>query len=85
MVVGASLFGLAVPVLGGSPVQIMIASQALSPVAMPLLALFVLILLNKRDVAGNRPPSLALNAGLAVTVLFSFYMCYIALWGFLGR
>jgi Mn2+/Fe2+ NRAMP family transporter len=78
------LFGLAVPILGGKPVQIMIASQALSPVAMPLLALFVLILLNKEEVSGGRPPSLALNAGLGLTVLFSFYMCYVALSGFLG-
>lgn len=84
MVVIASLFGLAVPILGGKPVQIMIASQALSPVAMPLLALFVLILLNKEEVSGGRPPSLALNAGLGLTVLFSFYMCYVALSGFLG-
>ena len=84
MVVGASLFGLVVPVLGGSPVQIMIASQAVSPVAMPLLALFVLILLNKQGVAGALRPSLALNAGLCVTVVFSFYMCSIALAGFFG-
>ena len=84
MVVGASLFGLVVPVLGGSPVQIMIASQAVSPVAMPLLALFVLILLNKKGVAGDLRPSLALNAGLCVTVVFSFYMCSIALAGFFG-
>ena len=85
MVVGAALFGLVVPVLGGRPVQIMIASQAVSPVAMPLLALFVLILLNKPEVVGNRRPSPALNAGLAVTVLFTFYMCYVALGGFFGR
>lgn len=84
MVVGASLFGLVVPVLGGSPVRIMIASQAVSPVAMPLLALFVLILLNRRDVVGERLPSTALNGGLAVTVLFSIYMCYTALAGLLG-
>ena len=85
MVVAAALFGLVVPVLGGRPVQIMIASQAVSPVAMPLLALFVLILLNKPEVVGNRRPSPALNAGLAVTVLFTFYMCYVALGGFFGR
>ena len=85
MVVGASLFGLVVPVLGGSPVQIMIASQAVSPVAMPLLALFVLVLLNKKGVAGDLRPSLALNAGLCVTVVFSFYMCSIALAGFFGN
>lgn len=84
MVVVASLFGLVVPVLGGRPVQIMIASQAVSPVAMPLLALFVLILLNRASVKGGHGPSRALNAGLAVTVLFCFYMCYIALAGFLA-
>lgn len=84
MVVVASLFGLVVPILGGRPVNIMIASQAVSPVAMPLLALFVLILLNKKGVAGDRPPSRALNAGLAVTVAFSFYMCFVALSGFFG-
>ena len=84
MVVVASLCGLVVPVLGGRPVNIMIASQAVSPVAMPLLALFVLVLLNKKSVAGDRPPSRALNAGLAVTVAFSFYMCFVALSGFFG-
>lgn len=84
MVVAAALCGFVVPLLGGSPVRIMIASQALSPVAMPLLALFVLILLNKKEVAGDHPPSTALNAGLAVTVAFSFYMCGIALSGFFG-
>ena len=84
MVVGAALFGLVVPVLGGRPVQIMIASQAVSPVAMPLLALFVLLLLNKKEVCGPDRPSLALNVGLGVTVLFSFYMCYVALSGFFG-
>ncbi len=84
MVVVAAAFGLVVPVLGGSPVQIMIASQAVSPLAMPLLALFVLILLNKRQVVGDGKPSLALNLGLGVTVAFSFYMCFIALSGFVG-
>ena len=85
MVVLASLFGLVVPVLGGRPVQIMIASQAVSPIAMPLLALFVLILLNKKSAAGRLPPSAALNAGLAATVLFSFYMASVALAGFFGN
>lgn len=84
MVVVAAAFGLVVPVWGGRPVNIMIASQAVSPVAMPLLALFVLILLNKKSVAGAHPPSIALNAGLAVTVAFSFYMCFVALSGFFG-
>ena len=84
VVVGAALFGLVVPVFGGRPVPIMIASQAVSPVAMPLLGLFVLLLLNKKEVCGADRPSLILNVGLGVTVLFSFYMCFVALSGFFG-
>lgn len=82
MVAVSAMFGLVVPVFGGKPVQIMIASQALSPVAMPLLAIFVTILLNKKSVVGKNRPGALLNAGLAVTVLFSLYMFAVALTGF---
>ena len=85
LVVVTSLFGLIVPIFGGSPVQIMIASQALSPLVMPLLALFVWILINKPAVVGEHKPSGLLNFGMAITVAFSFYMLYLAAIGFLGR
>ncbi len=82
MVVGAALCGLVVPLLGGRPVQIMIASQAVSPVAMPLLATFVLVLLNRPAVCAGQAPSRLLNVGLAVTVVFSIYMSFVAVSGF---
>ena len=85
LVVVTSLFGLIVPIFGGSPVQIMIASQALSPLVMPLLALFVWILINKQSVAREHKPSALLNLGMAITVAFSFYMLYLAAIGFLSR
>ena len=84
MVVVAALFGLVVPVFGGKPVQIMIASQAVSPIAMPLLAVFVFILLNKKSVVGEHRPGPWLNGGLLITVVFSLYMFVIAVTGFLG-
>ena len=84
MVVAAAMFGLVVPVFGGKPIQIMIASQAVSPIAMPLLAVFVTILLNKKSVAGENRPGILLNVGLVVTVLFSLYMFTVALTGFWG-
>ena len=84
MVLGAALCGLVVPVLGGRPVQIMIASQAVSPIAMPLLAGFVLRLLNAPGVCNGRAPSRMLNVGLVVTVVFSTYMSFFALSGFWG-
>ena len=84
LVVVTSLFGLIVPIFGGSPIQIMIASQALSPLVMPLLVLFVWILINKESIAGEHKPSLLLNIGMGVTLVFSTYMLYLAVVGFLG-
>ena len=83
MAAAAAAFGLVVPLFGGKPVRIMIASQAVSPIAMPLLAVFVTILLNKKAVVGENRPGLLLNTGLIVTVLFSLYMFTVALTGFL--
>ena len=85
LVVVTSLFGLIVPIFGGSPVQIMIASQALSPLVMPLLVLFVWILINKQSVAREHKPSVPLNFGMGVTLVFSTYMLYLAAVGFINR
>ena len=85
LVVVTSLFGLIVPIFGGSPVQIMITSQALSPLVMPLLVLFTWILINKQSVAREHKPSVLLNVGMAVTLVFSTYMLYLAALGFINR
>ena len=84
MAAAAAACGLVVPLFGGKPVRIMIASQAVSPIAMPLLAVFVTILLNKKAVVGENRPGLLLNTGLIVTGLFSLYMFTVALTGFVG-
>ena len=85
LVVATASFGLVVPIFGGSPVEIMIASQALSPLVMPLLVLFTWILINKQEIAGEHKPSLLLNVGMGVTLVFSTYMLYLAAVGFLNR
>ena len=69
---------------GGSPVQIMIASQAVSPLVMPLFAIFTWRVLLKKEVVGEHRNSLWMNVGLGVTVLFTLYMLGIAVTGFLG-
>lgn len=76
-----ALLGLIVPVFKGNPVIIMIASQAISPVVMPLLILFVFILINKKDVVGNYRNPLIMNMGLGLTFVFSLYMAYTAFIG----
>ncbi len=73
--------GFIVPVFGGKPVIIMIASQAVSPVVMPLLIVFLFILLNSKKVVGNYKNPLMLNIGLIVTFIFSLFISYSAVMG----
>lgn len=81
MVVGAALFGLIVPVFGGRPVPLMIASQAVSPLVMPLLAVFVWILINRSSVVGDQKPSKMMNYALGVTVVFTMYALFLSVTG----
>ena len=79
--------GFVVPVFGGKPVILMIASQAVSPVVMPLMIVFLIILLNSRIDMGKYKNGFWLNAGLVTTLLFSLYMfgtAIIGLSGFFG-
>lgn len=84
IVVLVALSGLIVPFLGGKPVWILIASQALSPFVMPLITLFLIILLNKSVVMKTYKINLWMNVALGATLIFNFYMLYVALNGFIN-
>jgi len=77
------LIGFVVPVFGGRPVIIMIASQAISPVLMPLLIVLLFIQLNDKEYAVNYKNPLILNIGLIITFIFSLVMSYSAVIGLL--
>ena len=81
VVVLVALSCLVVPLLGGRPVWILIASQAFSPFIMPLITLFLIILLNKKEVMGKYKAKLGLNLALGATLLFNIYMMFIAIKG----
>lgn len=83
LVVLVTLSGLFIPVFGGRPIVIMIASQAFSPLMMPLLILFLLIMLNSKKVMGKDNIGFWLNVGLVITMLFSVFMFFIAFEGYL--
>ncbi|MFC1692906.1 NRAMP family divalent metal transporter [Candidatus Latescibacterota bacterium] len=78
-----ALTGFVVPVFGGRPVIIMIASQAVSPVVMPLLIVLLFIHLNDKEYAVNYKNPLLLNIGLFITFIFSLVMSYSAVMGLL--
>jgi Mn2+/Fe2+ NRAMP family transporter len=83
LVLGCALMGLFVPIFGGSPVPIMIASQAVSPILMPLFILLITLLLNKPELMGKHRNKWPMNAALGVTLLFSLFMLYTSVLGFL--
>ena len=82
LVVLVALSGLIVPLVGGKPVWILIASQALSPFIMPLITLFLLILLNRSATMKAYKIKLGMNIALGATFIFNCYMLYVALIGF---
>lgn len=84
IVVLVALTGLIIPVIGGKPVWILIASQALSPFIMPLITLFLLILLNRPAVMKEHKIKIGMNIALGATLIFNIYMLYVALNGFMN-
>ena len=83
LVVVVTLTGLFIPVFGGRPIVIMIASQAFSPLMMPLLIIFLMIMLNSKKLMGDQKIGLWMNLGLATTLLFSLFMFFIAFEGYM--
>ncbi len=73
--------GLVVPVFGGRPVLVMIASQALITLATPLIILLMLLLQNKKSVMGAYTPSRAMNVAMGLIFVFSIL---IAITGIVG-
>ncbi len=82
LVILIALTCLVMPVFGGKPVWILIASQAVSPLVMPLITLFLILLLNRKDIMGEHTSSRTMNIMLGITLIFNCYMLYVAFKGF---
>lgn len=63
--------GLVVPVFSARPVGIMLVSQALNAVVLPVTVICVWRLLNDKEVTPQRRPTMRLNVALALIVAFS--------------
>ncbi len=84
LVLIVALTGLTIPLFGGQPVSLMIASQAVSPLVMPLLIGFLIYLLNAKNLMGEHRASRGLNLVMGIAFAFSLYMSVIAFEGFLA-
>ena len=84
IVVAVALSALVIPIFGGKPIWILIASQALSPFVMPLLTLFLIILINREQIMGEHRAGIILNMALSAALFFNCYMFYVSAVGFIN-
>lgn len=73
--------GLVVPIFGGRPVLVMIASQVLALIVTPLILILMQILQNKEGVMGKYKPTKTMNVVLFVIAGFTVVMAVIGLIG----
>lgn len=66
--------GLIVPIFGGRPVLVMIASQAFTLVVTPLVVVLMLILINRESVMGKYKAKPGTNVILSIIFLFTLIM-----------
>ncbi len=83
VLVGVSA-GLVIPIFGGSPVLIMIVSQALAIVSTPLVLMLFLILVNKKSVMGEHVASPVQNAVMIGITFFTIGMAIAGISGISG-
>lgn len=84
IVLAFSLLGLIVPLFHASPVLVMIASQAFNAIILPLTAILIFYLGNKKSIMKEHQNSMLFNIALGCVVLFSLYMGGSGFVGFVG-
>ncbi len=84
IVVFYASLGLFVPVFGGRPVIVMIASQALATIGTPLVLILMWILINRKKDLGKYSASISKNIIYGIIVLFTIYMAILGLIGIMG-
>jgi len=81
---GIVLLTLSVPLFGGRPVFIMILSQAFIATVTPVVILFMIILMNRKEVVGEHVLKPAKNIVLGLIFLFSLVMAILGIIGIFG-
>ena len=72
----ACLIGLAVPIFGANPIQAQILTQVFNVFVLPLVILGIIILTNKKELMGEHKAGLALNIGMALSLVFACIISY---------
>ena len=73
---GACVWGLVVPALGGNPILVTVAAQISNVFVLPLTVLAILLLLNDGKLMGNYRAGLIINTVLGLALVFSLAVAY---------
>ncbi len=85
MVFVISLLGLVVPVFGMRPILVLIVSQALQSVILPLTIGCILYLANRKDLMGEFKNKLSTNIVLVILLILSTFTTYKGVIGVIGK
>ena len=83
MVFVISLLGLVVPIFEARPVFVMIVSQALMSVILPMTVACILYLGNRKDLMGEHKNTLMSNIFLSAILIFSIVISWMGITGVL--
>lgn len=81
IVIFYAALGFVVPVFGGRPVVVMIASQALALLITPMIIIMMQVIQNKSEIMGNYKMSKIMNVVLIVISLFTVYIAVVGIIG----
>ncbi|MDA8693089.1 Nramp family divalent metal transporter [Saprospiraceae bacterium] len=84
MVLAISLLGLIVPIFNARPVFVMIISQALNSIILPLTVGCILYLGNKESLMGKHKLSLLMNIVLILVFVFALFTTYLSIRGIMA-
>ncbi len=84
IVIFYALLGLVVPIVGGRPVLIMIASQVLGIIATPLILGLMWMQINKKDQLGEYTAGVKKNIIYGIITLFTLIMAIVGIVGIIN-
>jgi len=84
IVIGMASLGIIVPLFNAQPIWVMVASQALGAILLPVTVGSIIFLSNSKKLMGEHRPGLAQNIILGTIFIFSIIMCTIGIYGLIN-
>jgi Mn2+/Fe2+ NRAMP family transporter len=84
IVIGMAILGIAVPLFNAQPIWVMVASQALNAILLPVTVLCIIYLSNSRKLMGDLRVTVRENLVFGVILIFSLFMSAAGVFGLIN-